>query len=243
MPFWWTIALPVRYVYKRGMTGSDIAALQANLGIPIDGDFGPDTEVAVIAYQTGQFGKDDADGIAGPRTNQRICVQRFRAASDKYDLPRWLLKSFASSESNFLCGTCARHPSDPGWDVGGLQMSSGTAAEPSQDFLRRAYDLAVAADVTGEKARELCDGFPNPAPSRYLTELAHGDKAFFRWAMVCLNHNWPYAAHWIPRRGHIYEDPTRDDQFAQWVSTASAGRLTTPRQWVSFQVEAKTVYA
>ena len=41
--YWWAIHLPVRYAYKEGMAGSDIAALQLNLmrlgyDLTVDGD-------------------------------------------------------------------------------------------------------------------------------------------------------------------------------------------------------------
>jgi hypothetical protein len=62
-----------RDLLRKGMHGDDVFALQMTLGIHADGDYGPATEAAVLAYQRshGLF----ADGVAGPKTlaalNQR----------------------------------------------------------------------------------------------------------------------------------------------------------------------------
>lgn len=236
----WTIALPVRYAYREGMAGPDVAALQLNLRAKVDGFFGPGTEDEVVAYQEDQ--NLPADGIAGARTMQRLVVQASRGPTDRYRLPDGLLKSFASSESSFLLGAASRHPSDAGWDVGPFQISSGEIPSPSQEFLRNAYDAKTSADFAGRRAREEADDQPPAVPSRYLTELAGGDRDRFRWMMVALNHNWPVAAFEIPRRGSIYSNPATDDEPAAWISKATNGRLETPRQWVGFQVRTKTVY-
>lgn len=240
----WSAFLPVRWAYKRGMVGADVAAFQMNLGgVLVDGDFGRRTVERVIEYQREQFPDPaDADGIAGLKTNQRLSVQRMRPATDAWRLPKWLLKSLCHSESLFLCGACARHPSDAGWDIGGFQLSSGPDTTPSQDFLETAYDTRASAGVAGSKARELHDSFPSPVQSQYLEELAGGSHVLFKWQMVVLNHNWPAAAFWIPRRGHIYSNPALDDQPTGWIIDYTDGRLRTPREWVAEQVENKTIY-
>ena len=52
---------------KRGRRGSDVADLQAFLGVsPTDGIFGPMTEAAVIKFQT--QAQIAADGVVGPQT-------------------------------------------------------------------------------------------------------------------------------------------------------------------------------
>lgn len=58
-----TGALPV---LRRGALGADVERLQQRLGVAVDGDFGPDTEGAVIAFQ--QAHNLDADGVVGPQT-------------------------------------------------------------------------------------------------------------------------------------------------------------------------------
>lgn len=49
-----------------GSTGETVKKLQASLGIPADGQYGPATAAAVKAYQ--QKNNLDADGYAGPVT-------------------------------------------------------------------------------------------------------------------------------------------------------------------------------
>jgi len=51
---------------RRGARGNDVVILQQSLGIPADGDFGPQTESAVRTFQARKG--LDADGVVGPRT-------------------------------------------------------------------------------------------------------------------------------------------------------------------------------
>jgi peptidoglycan hydrolase-like protein with peptidoglycan-binding domain len=53
-------------VLKRGLAGEPVKILQAKLGVPVDGEFGPGTETTLKAYQ--QQHKLKVDGIAGPDT-------------------------------------------------------------------------------------------------------------------------------------------------------------------------------
>ncbi len=53
-------------ILKRGLSGEPVKILQAKLGVPSDGEFGPGTETALKAYQQ-QHGLK-VDGIAGPDT-------------------------------------------------------------------------------------------------------------------------------------------------------------------------------
>lgn len=63
---------------RRGMNGEDVAALQADLialgftcgDSGIDGDFGRETEKALIAFQTNY--RLEVDGIAGPETYGKL---------------------------------------------------------------------------------------------------------------------------------------------------------------------------
>lgn len=58
-----SVALPT---LRRGSKGEDVRILQQRLGIPADGDFGPNTERSVIAYQ--QRNGLVPDGVVGPKT-------------------------------------------------------------------------------------------------------------------------------------------------------------------------------
>ncbi|MFT0862247.1 peptidoglycan-binding domain-containing protein [Ancylobacter sp. G4_0304] len=53
-------------VLKKGLSGEPVKILQAKLGVPADGRFGPKTEEALEAYQKEHGLK--VDGIAGPDT-------------------------------------------------------------------------------------------------------------------------------------------------------------------------------
>ncbi len=51
---------------RKGVAGEPVKILQAKLGVPADGDFGPATETALKAYQ--QKNGLAVDGVAGPDT-------------------------------------------------------------------------------------------------------------------------------------------------------------------------------
>jgi murein DD-endopeptidase MepM/ murein hydrolase activator NlpD len=55
-----------RKTVKKGSRGADVKHLQSKLGITADGDFGPNTHKAVVAFQTSKGLV--ADGIVGPKT-------------------------------------------------------------------------------------------------------------------------------------------------------------------------------
>ena len=57
-------------VLKIGSKGPEVGALQKKLGIPVDNDFGANTDVAVKAFQT-KNGLT-ADGIVGPTTLAKL---------------------------------------------------------------------------------------------------------------------------------------------------------------------------
>jgi murein L,D-transpeptidase YcbB/YkuD len=55
---------------RKGVSGEPVKLLQAKLGVPADGVFGPATETALKAYQ--QKNGLAADGVAGPDTFLRL---------------------------------------------------------------------------------------------------------------------------------------------------------------------------
>jgi peptidoglycan hydrolase-like protein with peptidoglycan-binding domain len=55
---------------RNGVSGEPVKILQAKLGVPADGVFGPATEAALKAYQ--QKNGLSADGVAGPDTFLRL---------------------------------------------------------------------------------------------------------------------------------------------------------------------------
>jgi len=65
----------------RGAKGERVRWLQRVLGVLVDGDFGPATQQAVIAFQ-GQH-QLTADGIVGPKTFARLCWANRASAEDR----------------------------------------------------------------------------------------------------------------------------------------------------------------
>jgi len=57
---------PPSRTLRQGDNGADVAELQRRLKVTADGDFGPKTKAAVVAFQKAK--KLTADGIVGPRT-------------------------------------------------------------------------------------------------------------------------------------------------------------------------------
>jgi peptidoglycan hydrolase-like protein with peptidoglycan-binding domain len=55
-----------RATLKKGSKGPDVVYLQGKIGTAADGDFGPKTHAAVVAFQTSKGLV--ADGIVGPKT-------------------------------------------------------------------------------------------------------------------------------------------------------------------------------
>jgi hypothetical protein len=234
MAYIWNPTTSYRYSLKKGMAGFDVAALQVNLHVEVDGAYGRLTKKAVNHFQ---LAADlEVDGVAGLATQEALCVKLSTPAARTEELPVGLLKSIMSNESGFAVGAVSKHPSDAGLDIGAYQRSSG-AGPGSQDFYRYAFDIRSSAYTTATEVRGRHDSLPLPVPSRYLTEMANGDTDRFKWVLSTLNHNWPVAAQNIPRYGSIYRyEPQRDDQPAEWIILASGGRLSTPREWVSAYV-------
>jgi hypothetical protein len=231
-----------RYALKRGMSGTDVAALQINFkDLVVDGDFGEQTEFAVKEFQAKHNLLDD--GIAGSRTQQKLVVQRSEKAHEAYpELPKGFLKSVAQGESNFIVSAVSKHPSDAGIDVGPFQLSTGKTLG-SQEFYHLAYNARASALEAAREAKEFAETLADPVPSKYFNDLANGDEDKFKIQMTVLSHNWPDAAEDIPRYGVIYEfDQGKDDEPQEWIIEASAGRLQTPRQWVHSYIERNTVY-
>ena len=57
-------------IVKRGDKGDAVKAIQEKLGVKVDGDFGPNTEAAVMEFQR-NHGLED-DGIVGPATSEAL---------------------------------------------------------------------------------------------------------------------------------------------------------------------------
>lgn len=66
---------------KKGCKGDEVKTLQKLLKIDVDGDFGPKTETAVIAFQKSHG--LDADGFAGPKTWAALGIKETSSTSSK----------------------------------------------------------------------------------------------------------------------------------------------------------------
>jgi len=86
---------PVVRTLKRGTTGEDVRMLQDKLialgflqGVS-DGQFGPITHIAVVAFQ--KASKLTADGIVGPKTREAIDAAYGKIEKKKQSLAKWKL--------------------------------------------------------------------------------------------------------------------------------------------------------
>lgn len=220
------------------MVGVDVAVLQLNLDIHVDGDFGIKTERTVKDWQESHHLKP-VDGIAGPDTFRSIVVQKSRLAAHKHNLPAGILKSIAFNESNFILGAAAPHGGDAGWDVGAFMRSSGSAP-PSANTTRSFFNVEKSSEWTANHLVTTKSHLGVPVDSKYLKDIGENNKEEFAWQLAILAHNWPYAADNIADRGHIFNNPDQDDWPANWIIVASGGRLSTPRQWVTSYIEKAT---
>jgi hypothetical protein len=64
--YFWQRTMPHDSMLKQGATGDSVRLLQQRLGLPVDGDFGPATRAAVVAFQSAH--QLVADGLVGPAT-------------------------------------------------------------------------------------------------------------------------------------------------------------------------------
>jgi hypothetical protein len=220
------------------MVGNDVAVLQLNLDLTVDGDFGDKTFEAVKSWQE-KYNLDPVDGIAGPDTQRSIVVQLSRPATRLHNLPAGILKSIVSNESGFILAAAGPHSGDSGWDVGAFMRSSG-ATPPNTNQTRSFFNVKKSAEWTANHLATTKSELGVPVDSRYLSEIGKGNKEEFAWMLAILAHNWPYAADNIARWGHIFVDADDDDFPANWIVIASGGRLSTPRQWVTSYIEKAT---
>ncbi len=221
---WGTGARP----YRRGDNAWPVAALQLNLNsfgnsLVMDGDYGPATERVARAFQ-GHRGLK-VDGVIGPASQERICIDLASGAARDYELPVGLMRGLIENESGFMLAAYTDHPSDRGFDLGALQDAySGPASQPEY---RDSLNVRVQAHATATKLS-----------GRFTTYRARGASYRAAWEAAALYHNWPVAAD-SRAKG---DPPPHADEPAGWVEAASGGRLHTPREWADSYVERATRY-
>lgn len=213
---------------RKGDRGEGVAVLQLNLPpLVVDGIFGLATNKRVRALQ--RANNLVVDGIAGPATQRAICISRSREAEALHKLPPGTLESIMENESGFILAAYSKHPSDEGIDLGSYQKSIVPGSFTQENF-RKAYNVVRMAEETAAKLRQVFERF-----------VSYGVVNTRRaWELAILSHNWPAAAERLAQGKSIFIDPARDDQPAEWVIKASAGRLQTPREWVESYIKNST---
>jgi hypothetical protein len=239
-----------RYSFKKGMRGTDVAALQINLSEQVlaDGVFGPKTKRDIEKLQE----RYDliVDGIAGPDTQKALFFKDSKVAEKTNELPKGVLSSIAVGESGFFVAAFSYHPSDSGFDLGVFQDSITPDEVGNQTAYRNAYDIYYTANVTAKRMKGLFDNFkdskyvqnPNNYGKLVVPEGREYSPRVYAWQLAIFSHNWPSAAYNLANRGSIYIDSTRDDDEADWIIRASGGRLRTPIEWMVSYIEKSTVY-
>lgn len=230
-----------RRTFKRGMSGTDVAALQLNLPVTVDGWFGEQTGKAIRELQRrlNLF----EDGIAGPATQQALVRERSASAELTWKLPTGMLASLVANESAFMVAAYSPHPSDDGYDIGAFQTSITVARD--QTTLASAYDVLAGANRYAEALAKARKAYASPVDSLYRGEWPSTlpeERKGYTWQLAVLAHNWPYAAQNIAKIGRIFTEEGRDDREEAWIVSASAGRLHTPREWVEAYVERATAF-
>lgn len=232
-----------RYAFRRGMEGTDVAALQINLqdrGVLVDGVFGQQTEDVVREFQ--DRNGLEVDGVAGLLTQRALVRSKCGPLQKKYSLPGGILVSIVNNESGFAVAAVSLHFDRKGFDLGAFQKSTSNTAPQSE--IEQAYRIDVQAEGAANRLRQVHDRFTDPWPveSWYLREIAGGNRGHMAWQLAVLSHNWPAAAENIAKTGHIFSDPDTDDMLQDWIVEASGGRLSTSREWVVSYIERATVY-
>jgi hypothetical protein len=211
---------------KRGLKHWAVMALQVNLGVTVDGDFGAATEHAVKAFQAKHGLK--SDGVAGVVTQRRIVAAFSATPNAKHGMPSRLMESIAQNESGFWLAAFAPHPSDGGFDLGAFQQSFPTPG--TRATYLAALEVIGMAERTAAKLAE-----------RYAAFVPRLHDRRRAWELAVLSHNWPTAADNLSRTGHVYKDPSRDNHTEAWIVTASRGRLHTPLEWVNSYIARATL--
>jgi hypothetical protein len=166
--------------------GEDVYALQTALQgvscwVTADGIFGSATERAVTAYPSQRPALLPADGIAGPRTQERLAANLAVMSARKHHLPHGLLYGQAAHESSFILGNYSLQYKDGSWDSGVVQMNSDV------------YPVADAFDTP--KALDTCAAHCRTAYDAFLTNPALGDAR--RWGLAAGAWNAPAFAHYL----------------------------------------------
>ena len=123
-------------VLKKGSTGPEVEELQKILGIKVDGDFGPATELAVMRYQ-GQNSLTP-DGIVGPKTWAKMTSKKSSNRGSNY---LWILDNGHGGVIDGVYQTSGKR--SPKWEDG-TQLFEG---EFNRSVVKRVVKLCEKAGI------------------------------------------------------------------------------------------------
>ena len=123
-------------VLKKGSTGPEVEELQKILGIKVDGDFGPATELAVMRYQ-GQNSLTP-DGIVGPKTWAKMTSKKSSNSGSNY---LWILDNGHGGVIDGVYQTSGKR--SPKWEDG-TQLFEG---EFNRAVVKRVVKLCEKAGI------------------------------------------------------------------------------------------------
>jgi len=123
-------------VLKKGSTGPEVEELQKILGIKVDGDFGPATELAVMRYQ-GQNSLTP-DGIVGPKTWAKMTSKKSSNSVSNY---LWILDNGHGGVIDGVYQTSGKR--SPKWEDG-TQLFEG---EFNRSVVKRVVKLCEKAGI------------------------------------------------------------------------------------------------
>lgn len=196
----WTLPRTIDTSFREGDNSIGVWSMQKALtargvAVSADGDFGPGTKAAVIAWQKAQG--LTADGIAGPMT-QRSLVQKTVDARDVKTpmVPAKLLYGFAEGEGGWFLGAVNWSVAG-GVDCGVFQRRVYDEQYGDDAAIERAFNTSYQCDLLADRLVELYGIFLARAGTKDGTGgLSPNEKA---WRLSALNHNYPSGADYISK--------------------------------------------
>lgn len=214
--------------FRRGDDSWAVVALQVNLNglgnsLVLDGDLGPITEKVIVTFQ--RHRSMIVDGIAGAKTQERLCMDLLRRPELERSLPPNLLRGLTENESSFMVACYSPHPDGEGFDLGALQEAFYPVGTQLQ------YRDALTVATMGFKVATLIR-------AKYSEYRGAGAPARLAWECAALYHNRPASA---DRMAQGKSASTLTGPVA-WVEEASGGRLHTIQEWCESYIERATKY-
>lgn len=139
-----------------------------------DGDFGDDTEAAVLDFQSHY--KLTADGKAGQLTQRAIALHLTSQTTKKYNLRVGGLKGQVGHESSYLLGNYSILYDNGTFDAGVAQENSGEFS------LEEAFNPAAAIDALGQRIAKFYSIFAGVRDDRRRFGLAQAAWNAPAWA-------------------------------------------------------------